>query len=86
MLTLRLFFHSGRLECVTCHVPVRKSLVGGMRLWSSLMCFLGRSSVIFVAMVLECPNWCRVGVNMRLGWDVLTIRPVIADRIVQGRF
>lgn len=31
MVTLRLDFHMGRVECVTCHVPESQSVVGGVQ-------------------------------------------------------
>ena len=31
MMTLRLDFHMGSVECVTCHVPCRKSGFGGVQ-------------------------------------------------------
>ena len=31
MLTLRLDFHIGRVECVTCHLPERKERGGGVK-------------------------------------------------------
>ena len=31
MVTLRLDFHMGRVECVTCHVPESQSVVGGVK-------------------------------------------------------
>lgn len=40
MLTLRLPFHKGRLEWVTCHVPRMKS-VGGAHFVPSLVWILG---------------------------------------------
>ena len=30
MVTLRLDFHMGSVECVTCHVPDSQSVVGGV--------------------------------------------------------
>lgn len=42
MLTFRLDFHIGRVECVTCHVPVRKEgegavKVGGWARWEEVV-------------------------------------------------
>ena len=31
MVTLRLDFHMGRVECVTCHVPESQSVDGGVK-------------------------------------------------------
>lgn len=49
ILTFRLSFHKGRLECVTCQVPVRKSMdgalflgIGGLEAW-----WFGGDRVIF---------------------------------------
>lgn len=43
MVTLRLDFHMGRVECVTCHVPVSQSVVGGVKAgWARLEVVGGR--------------------------------------------
>ena len=54
METLRLDFHMGRVECVTCHVPVSQSVVGGVKVegWGRAVEVGGRRAIVPVLVVV----------------------------------
>ena len=59
MVTFRLLFHIGSVECVTCHVPCRKATLGGMKVCVASGDVVGARKVSGV---------CAMTVVVRLFW------------------